>query len=457
MVDITPKRRSSVDTQEQRKNLSKQLELGLSSEDETVDGLSAMVSYSDIHVSQSTFLNAAANRVHRWFRLTPSFGPELVQEMLERLAVRQGEFILDPFSGAGTTLIEAKLTGQHGVGLEVNPLLQFVNEACLDWSVFPDTIRLELPRLYEDLQVSVGVALEDLGAHGLCIPPIHNPTRWWRPDILVQLLFLRRSILATKDVHVRRLLLLALAGSLVPDLTNVTLGRLQLHFIDRTEDDIDVWRIYSKQAFQIADDLEAIQQEDKKHYGSARCFLQDSLDLSGLQLEKNISAVVTSPPYPNRYSYVWNTRPHLYMLGLLNTAREASNLDKRTIGGTWGTATSELSKGIFEPTNSAIATVVGPIVNEIRVNDNLMANYVMHYFNRLAGQIVEMERIVTDDCRLAYVVGNSWIKGVYIETDVLLAEIVERIGLGYRVFDVHRFRRRHSGVRLYESIVYARK
>ena len=38
-----------------------------------------------------------------------------------------------------------------------------------------------------------------------------------------------------------------------------------------------------------------------------------------------------------------------------------------------------------------------------------------------------------------------------------LGEIVERMELGYSGFDVHRFRRRHSGVRLYESIVYARK
>src|SRR5690606_13387114 len=272
-----------------------------------------------------------------------------------------------------------------------------------------------------------------------------------------QLMFLRRAIFATEDFHLKRLLMLALAGVLVPDLTNVTLGRLQLHFIDRTGHEIDVWTTFSSHVSRIAEDLESLRSSGAHLRGNARCYHQNSLDLSQLRLDRRVSAVVTSPPYPNRYSYVWNTRPHLYMLGLMQTAKEASDLDKRTIGGTWGTATSELSKGIFKPANEAVAAVVGPVVEAIRAQDNLMANYVMHYFNRLSTQIAEMDTITTNDARIAYVVGNSWIKGVYIETDVLLGEIVDRMGLGYRTFDVHRFRRRHSGDRLYESIVYARK
>ena len=86
-----------------------------------------------------------------------------------------------------------------------------------------------------------------------------------------------------------------------------------------------------------------------------------------------------------------------------------------------------------------------------------MANYVVHYFNRLTAQIVELEYVTNPRARIAYVVGNSWIKDVYVETDVMLGEIIDRIGLGYKTTEVHRFRRRHSGKRLYESIVYAAK
>lgn len=432
-----------------------QLDLALEDEPEQIGGIPSLVVNEDIHVSKSTFLNGLANRVHRWFRLTPSFGPELVHEMIDRMDVGRDETILDPFAGAGTTLIEAKLEGRRSFGFEINPLLHFVNEACLDWSVCPKALRSELPRLERALRTAEGFSLSDLSKRGLEVPPIHNPHRWWRDDVLVDLLVLREAIDSTEESGLRRLLRLAFAGVLVPDLTNVTLGKLQLHFIDRSADEIDVWSTFERHARQIADDLSSLQATPGS--GEARCFYQDSMRLDGFKAEKPADAVITSPPYPNRYSYVWNTRPHLYMLGFMTTAKEASDLDKRTIGGTWGTATSELSKGIFEPINSAVGEVVQPISEQIRQQDGLMANYVMHYFNRLAAQIIEMEKAVSPSARLAYVVGNSWIKDVYVETDVMLGEIVERLGLGYKTTEVHRFRRRHSGKRLYESIVYSSK
>ena len=421
------------------------------------DDVSALVKYDNIHVSQSTFLNGKDSQVHRWFRLTPSFGPDLVQEMMERLHVSESGLILDPFAGAGTTLIEAKMAGLSAFGFEVNPLLHFVSTTCLEWDIDPAELMHELDHLGSAVRSAEAIPIEQIRFHGLEIPPIHNPTRWWRPDILVQLLFLHRAISDVEKPSLRRLLMLALAGVLVPDLTNVTLGRLQLHFIDRTEDEIDVWNTYSRRVLQISSDLHALQEVRGNKFGEAFCYHQNALDLDGFKNCNRASAVITSPPYPNRYSYVWNTRPHLYLLGFMNCPKEASDLDRQTIGGTWGTATSELAKGVCSANNQAVSEVVGPVVAEIRNKDNLMANYIMHYFNRLSKQIEEMDNLLTGNASLAYVVGNSRIKGVYVETDVLLGEIIERLGLGYKVFDVHRFRRRHSGVRLYESIIYARK
>jgi hypothetical protein len=177
--------------------------------------------------------------------------------------------------------------------------------------------------------------------------------------------------------------------------------------------------------------------------------------LHNVRLAKPINCVITSPPYPNRYSYVWNTRPHLYFLDFFTTPKEASELDKTTIGGTWGTATSMLGKGVIAPEFDTVEEKILPIVEEIRESDNLMANYVMKYFNLLARQIDKMNHLPTENLRCAYVVGNSRIKGVYIETDVLLGHIFN--GLGYKVESIDRIRKRHSGKDLHESIVYAVK
>ena len=78
-----------------------------------------------VHVKESTFLGGLTARVHRWFRLTPSFGPEIVQRALAEMDTRPNS-VVHPFAGAGTTLIEAKYEGHRAVGFEINPVLHFV-------------------------------------------------------------------------------------------------------------------------------------------------------------------------------------------------------------------------------------------------------------------------------------------------------------------------------------------
>jgi hypothetical protein len=433
-----------------------QLSFDTSELNKTASFAGTMPRFEPIHVAASTFKAGLSADIHRWFRLTPSFGPDLVREMLGRLHAAPGDYVLDPFSGAGTTSIECSLEGFDSLGFEINPLLHFVGSVSTKWKLERQTLETDLQRIQDAFySLKPLVHFENLDSHGLEVPPIHNPTRWWRPDVLVDILIIKKSIMQCDDEAVRNFFRLCLAGVLVPDLTNITLGRLQLHFIDRSQDQIDALGTFVKHAKGMISDLAVA--DALPNVGRANILLQDSTDVSKLKLARAVDCIITSPPYPNRYSYVWNTRPHLYMLDMIKTGKDATNIDRRTIGGTWGTATSELMKGVVEPINSRVAEIFGPVVSEIRGRDNLMANYATHYFNRLAKHILAIEAIVSPSVRVAYVVGNSWLKDVYVETDVILGKIFEALNLGYTVNDIHRFRRRNSGKDLFESIVYAKK
>lgn len=413
------------------------------------------VRYNHIPVKQSTFKAGLAAQVHRWFRLTPSFGPDLVREMLSKLQCAKSEVVLDPFSGASTTLIESAFEGHDSYGFEINPFLYWVGKTSVNWEIDPESLKDDLTKIIDQFKIDTSrIAFENLEEHGLKIPPIHNPLRWWRKDVLAHILILKRAICSCSSSSANsNFFLLGLAGVLVPDLTNVTLGRLQLHFIERDSDLIDVLTIYTNHIDEMITDLYDI--VELPNTGKAKIFNTNSVTLEGISLEKPVSCVITSPPYPNRYSYVWNTRPHLYMLDFFTTPKEASDLDKETIGGTWGTATSMLGKGIIEPAFPFFEHTISPVIEKIRQEDNLMANYVMKYFNLLAMQISAMEKLPQSDLRCAYVVGNSRVKGIYVETDVLLGEIFN--GLGYKINSIERIRKRNSGKDLHESIVYATK
>jgi hypothetical protein len=417
------------------------------------------IEYNSIHRNHATFKAGLGKVVHNWFRLTPSFGPNLVKIILDEFKFDKASVVLDPFAGAGTTLIECKLLGLKSYGFEINPFLYFAGKTSLNWSLSTDALEKlasEIDALFRKKQIVFKDSkCEDLPYK---MPTIHNVYKWWRADVLKDLLLLKASIQdATNGLYeeYRNFFFLCLAGVLVPDLTNVTLGRLQLYFIDRSKDEINVYKTFSTHMARMLKDYKQVTCLDDLN--AANIFHVDSTELNEIALDDKVNLVITSPPYPNRYSYVWNTRPFLYFFDFFSKAEEASNLDKKSIGGTWGTATSILAKGILEPINNAVKDQVAPLTNEIRENDNLMANYVMKYFNQLTKQIIVMDRLLTPQAKIAYVVGNSRIKDVYIETDWILSRILSDLDLGYKKTRINRFRRRNSGEKLFESIVYAEK
>lgn len=410
--------------------------------------------YDKIHVSKSTFIAGLTDSVHRWFRLTPSFGSNLVDMMLEECSHKKGEIVLDPFAGASTTLIQCQLNDIKSYGFEINPFLVFVGQTSLNSTYKHADLKSELKTIVAAYnKMKKKFSAKDIEAIGLKIPPIHNVHRWWRMDVLKDLLILKEAIQSLDGVSDREFFRLCLAGVLVPDLTNVTLGKLQLHFIDRSSDTIEVLPTFLKHAEKMISDVEQI--DSLKIRNAGKLIHTDSTKVNSRTIKEKIDVVITSPPYPNRYSYVWNTRPHLFFFDLFETGKQSSDLDLKTIGGTWGSATSILQKGTVEPEHSFLKKIVGPTAAKIRDEDPLMANYLMKYFNLLTNQVMAMMPLLSANARLAYVVGNVNLKGVYVEVDSMLARVFEE--LGFAVPKIHRFRKRHSGVDLYESIVYANR
>lgn len=375
--------------------------------------------------------------------------------MIKEMDVQEGAHIHDPFSGAGTTAIEASLEGFSASCVEVNPFLYFVGKTCLNWSPRAADAAVLLQSIKElFFKEKPSASLDDRSRLRFEVPAIHNVHRWWRHDVLRDILVLKYAIRTCAVGELSSFFELSLAAVLVPDLTNVTLGKLQLNFINKDKHDMDVWKTFETHTIRMIGDLKALNSGTITL--SPTVLFGDSTLPSTFETLSGIDAVITSPPYPNRYSYIWNTRPHLYMLDMISEAKEASQIDRRTIGGTWGTATSELGKGVFEPIDGIVEEALDGVHSRIAESDQLMANYVTHYFNRLYTHLNALRTRLNPAAKLAYVVGNSWIKGQYVATDVILGKIMEGTLKDCSVRGLHRFRRRNSGKDLFETIVYAR-
>lgn len=109
-----------------------------------------------------------------------NFVPQVPNQILRRFTKR-GEIVVDPFSGMGTTLIECRHLGRHGIGVELNPAVARRSEERIAQAPNPygiSTAVLVGDATQPETRERVFTELKGLGpsqAHGLILhPPYHD-------------------------------------------------------------------------------------------------------------------------------------------------------------------------------------------------------------------------------------------------------------------------------------------
>ena len=74
-----------------------------------------------------------------------NFIPQIPNQLLRRYT-KKGEWVLDPFLGSGTTLIECKRLGRNGVGVELNQTVAKSAKSIIGKEINPDKISTKIIR-----------------------------------------------------------------------------------------------------------------------------------------------------------------------------------------------------------------------------------------------------------------------------------------------------------------------
>ena len=59
---------------------------------------------------------------HEFYRYPARFSPSFVRGAIESFT-RPGDWVMDPFAGGGTTLVEAMAMGRNALGIDISSLL----------------------------------------------------------------------------------------------------------------------------------------------------------------------------------------------------------------------------------------------------------------------------------------------------------------------------------------------
>lgn len=384
--------------------------------------------------------------VYNWFKYKEGFSRELVFRLLDKLGVGPSDVVLDPFAGCGTTLLACKEFGRRAIGLDILPVAVYVASVKLcGWpnldelvSAVDDLLRRPVgePKCeFPDLRI-VDLAFDaqtksDILFYKEEIEKFAEPVRGF---LMVGLLSILEGVSRTsKDGQFLRLV-----EREVPPVKDALREQLMTMIVDvsRQRRALFTWRQGRAEMFE----------------GDAR---QPCLPKRYLG---RIAAVITSPPYLNRYDY---SRTYALELCLL-TVKNADDMRR---------VRHSLLRSHIESREQAGRDLRLPALDEIlaalrskNLNNDRIPVMVKGYFEDMDLVIGNAARYLRPGGRVALVVANAQFAGEHVPTDLMLSELAARHGLGTEEVWVTRYKGNSSQqMAIYgrrpvrESIVFCRK
>jgi len=397
--------------------------------------------------------------IHAWYRFVLSFPPHLVRDYLSKFDVQPGDVVLDPFCGTGTTVVECKKHGISAIGFEANPMAALASRVKSNWSIWGD----ELERIAEwaaeksmgeiestlrslpnnskpslaDQWSIYGLRTLDPEAHALILKNSISP----KP--LHRALVLKKWITAAGPSEYVEPLQLALAWTIVNHAGNIRFGPEV--GITKPKEDCDVVGLWLDQCRRMATDL--ITFSDRKNIPT-QLVQADSRDVSQLA-DQSVSAVFTSPPYPNEKDYTRTTRLESVILSLINRKADLRVLKEGLLRSNTRNVFVADNDDKFISENVKIQSIAAEIeARRIQMGKTSGFEKLYHrvaklYFGGMAKHLRSLQPKLAPGAKLGYVVGDqaSYLQ-VHISTGSILAEIAE--SQGYIVESLDLFRTRQA-------------
>lgn len=399
---------------------------------------------------------------HDWYRFVLSFPPHLVRYYLNDFNAQEGDTLLDPFEGTGTTVVEGKKMGLKVIGFEANPICHFASKTKLNWDV--DTQRLSkaitnTERKFRNyIRNDRDLPVMEESQHKLLIKNSISP------KILSKCLLLKNIISNSRESNdVKDVLLLSLARTAM-SLSNLKFApEVGVKAESKWKDDGDVLQIWVDYSVSMKEDLVELKKFGNNHKGES--ILLDSRESNNTVEEETVDFLFTSPPYPNEKDYTRTTRLESVLLDFYTDKKEIYWLKKGLI------CSNTRSIHVDDDDGDQIMHLkeITDIADEIerrRIEQNgtsgfekLFHKVVLHFFGGMRIHLNEMKKLMKPGGIMGYVVGDqtSFFR-VPIRTGKLLALVAEDVGL--EVVRIDLFRERDAtvlGKKIREEVVILRK
>lgn len=356
---------------------------------------------------------------HRWFYFPHSYSPRLVSEVLSHWHVPAGSLVLDPFVGAGTTLLVGRERGMSAIGFDLSPLAVLVSKVKIrnhNLAVIRDALQAVLGDAattnrvpnWESERLKKAFSAGELSRFGALAQAIQSQPTETRDFLMVALLAIARPFSRAR----------ADGG--------------WFRWIEAPDRAEEVIPAFESQVQLMLEDLATTNLAEESIETDARIGDARVLNLN----PETVDAIITSPPYPNRHDYTRVFHIALLLLGM--SEREIIELRYRLVRShveaKAGNFTSKLSSYTI-PKSLEAALESLPLDSDPRVRQMLKG-----YFEDMYLSLMEAHRVLRAGGRAALVVGNVRHSGILIPVDEVLKDLGKQVGFSHETTWVIRLR-----------------
>ena len=374
-----------------------------------------------------TFQGGKGSPLHDWYPYLEGYSPDFVNSIIDNFAPT-AKTVLDPFCGSGTTALTAALRGIDGLFAEVNPACRFIIQVKARATSMArsdrDRVSSVLEKLASTVKQAVGKAAPD-GQLRDSYKASFGDSEFFDKKTFTEILRLRSvadSVLSD-DALSGIFFVTAIVRSLVPssllirrgDLRFKTAAELSKRTVPFLEQVCESLRL-------IASDLHDAPQAT----GRVRHVCDDAR-LVGNHLNRQVDAVITSPPYLNGTNYFRNTKIELWFLRQLSQKSGLRVLrDAAITSGINDVTVRKTTLPDMPAASGMLAEVMASLAKDSY--DPRIPLMVRSYFAEMGAVVTGIATALNDDGVAAIDLGDSCYGSTWVQTDEILGSMMEAEG-----------------------------
>ena len=355
---------------------------------------------------------------HSYHRYPAKFIPQIVNELLSKYT-KDGDTVLDPFGGCGTTLVESKMLGRKSIGIDINPIAKLITQVKVT-PINPNLLERELDKLI------ISFKKYSSKSRTSKIKKSDRILYWFNELQFNELNYMYSSIRKIKNRRVQKFFLVAFSHNLKN--SSKWLMKSIKPTIDKNkiyQSSIKTFIRHSKSMIKKNSEYFLKLKQEGNLNTSSKMYRQNST--KPLPVKSNsIDLIVTSPPYVTSYEYA-----DLHQLSLLwfgndpkfnNWNKYISNFSsfKKDFVGT--TKSKGNNKGDY---NSLTAS---KIIQSLKKKKSSLANSVGDYFIDMNKSFTQMYRVLKKGSHACIIIGNTNLKNIPILNAEVALEQMKNTG-----------------------------